>query len=46
MGLVDCAVLTVVESLGEERLALDRRHFTFMWPRHVESLTLLPDLPQ
>ena len=43
VGFVDAAVLTVVERLGEPKLAtLDRRHFTLMRPRHVEALELLP----
>ncbi len=44
VGFVDCAVLAVVERLGESKLAtLDRRHFTVMRPRHAGSLSLLPD---
>ncbi len=43
VGFVDAAVLAIVERLGEPKLAtLDRRHFTLMRPRHVESLQLLP----
>lgn len=43
IGFVDAAVLSVVERLGETKLAtLDHRHFTFVRPRHVEALELLP----
>lgn len=43
VGFVDCAVLAVVERLGEPKLAtLDRRHFAVMRPAHVDSLELLP----
>lgn len=43
VGFVDAAVLSVVERLGERRLAtLDRRHFSVMRPRHVAALELLP----
>ena len=44
VGLVDAAVLAVVERLGEDKLAtLDRRHFAVMRPAHISSLRLLPD---
>lgn len=44
IGLVDAAVLAVVERLREPKLAtLDRRHFGMLRPRHVDSLHLLPD---
>lgn len=43
VGFVDCAVLAVVERLGETKLAtLDHRHFATMRPRPVEALELLP----
>lgn len=43
VGFVDCAVLAVVERLGEPKVAtLDHRHFGVMRPRHVEALRLLP----
>lgn len=44
IGFVDAAVLAVVERLNEPKLAtLDRRHFGFIRPRHVDALTLLPE---
>ena len=44
IGLVDAAVLAVVERLQEPKLAtLDRRHFSMLRPRHVAALHLLPD---
>jgi predicted nucleic acid-binding protein len=43
IGFVDAAVLAIVERLGEPKLAtLDHRHFGALRPRHVASLTLLP----
>jgi predicted nucleic acid-binding protein len=43
VGLVDAAILAIVERLREPKLAtLDHRHFTVMRPRHVEALELLP----
>ena len=43
LGFVDAAVLSVVERLGETKLAtLDHRHFTLVRPRHVPALRLLP----
>jgi predicted nucleic acid-binding protein len=42
-GFVDAAVFAVTERLGEPKLAtLDRRHFSILRPRHVDSLVLLP----
>lgn len=44
IGFVDAAVLGIVERLNEPKLAtLDHRHFRMMRPRHVETLTLLPE---
>ncbi|MDE3103221.1 MAG: PIN domain-containing protein [Chloroflexota bacterium] len=44
VGFVDAAVLAVVESLGERKLAtLDRTHFGILRPRHVKALRLLPE---
>lgn len=43
IGLVDAAVLAIVERLGEPKLAtLDQRHFGLLRPRHVDALRLLP----
>jgi len=43
LGFVDAAVLSIVERLGEAKLAtLDRRHFAVVRPRHVPTLRLLP----
>jgi uncharacterized protein len=43
VGFVDAAVLAIVERLREPKLAtLDHRHFSFMRPRHVDALELLP----
>lgn len=43
IGFVDAAVLAVTERLNEPKLAtLDRRHFGFVRPRHVDALVLLP----
>lgn len=45
VGFVDAAVLSVVERLGERKLAtLDYRHFGLLRPRHVEALELVPPL--
>jgi predicted nucleic acid-binding protein len=44
IGFVDAAVLTIVERLGETKVAtLDHRHFGLVRPRHVDALVLLPD---
>jgi len=44
LGFVDAAVMAVVERLNEPKLAtLDQRHFRMIRPRHVDSLTLLPE---
>lgn len=43
LGFVDAAVLTLVERLGEVKLAtLDQRHFRIVRPRHTRTLSLLP----
>ena len=45
VGFVDATVLSVVERLGEPKLAtLDHRHFGLLRPRHVEALELVPAL--
>lgn len=42
-GFVDCSVVAIAERLGLTRLlTTDRRHFSFVRPRHVEALELLP----
>lgn len=43
IGLVDAAVLAIVERMNEPKLAtLDHRHFGLLRPRHRESIRLLP----
>ncbi len=43
LGLVDAAVLAIVERLREPKLAtLDHRHFAVIRPRHIKALELLP----
>lgn len=43
LDFVDAAVISIVERLGEAKLAtLDHRHFRVVRPRHVPSLRLLP----
>jgi len=43
LGFVDAAVVSIVERLGETKVAtLDRRHFSVIRPRHTEALELLP----
>jgi predicted nucleic acid-binding protein len=43
LGVVDASVLSLVERLGEDRLAtLDHRHFATVRPAHVDALALLP----
>lgn len=43
LGFVDAAVMSIVERLGETKLAtLDQRHFRVVRPRHVPSLRLVP----
>ncbi len=43
LGFVDAAVISVVERLGETKLAtLDHRHFAVVRPRHLPALRLLP----
>jgi predicted nucleic acid-binding protein len=44
VGLVDAAVLAVVERLDEPKVAtLDHRHFRVLRPRHVDALRLVPE---
>ena len=43
LGVVDASVVALLERLSEPKVAtLDRRHFSVVRPRHVESLTILP----
>jgi hypothetical protein len=41
--VVDASILTLVERLGESKVAtLDHRHFATMRPDHTTALELLP----
>jgi len=43
IGLVDAAVMAIVERLDEPKLAtLDRRHFSVIRPLHRDAIDLLP----
>ena len=43
LGLVDASVIALAEQLELREIAtLDRRHFSVVRPRHVDSFTLLP----
>ena len=43
LGMADASVVVLAERLGLAQIAtLDRRHFSVVRPRHVESFTLLP----
>ena len=43
IGFVDAAVFAIVERLGEPKLAtLDRRHFSLLRPRHLDTIDLVP----
>lgn len=43
LGAVDASVIAVAERLNASTVAtLDRRHFTVVRPRHVDSFDLLP----
>lgn len=43
LGTTDAAVVAVAERFGIAEIAtLDRRHFTVIRPRHVDTLTLVP----
>lgn len=45
LGFVDAAVIAIAEREGERTVAtLDHRHFSIVRPRHVRSLTLVPQL--
>ena len=44
LGLVDAAVVTVCERLGETKVGtLDRRQFSIVRPRHCPALEILPE---
>lgn len=44
LGTTDASVVAIAERLGIEEIAtLDRRHFTVVRPRHVNTFTLLPE---
>lgn len=44
LGTTDASVIAIAERLGVTEIAtLDRRHFTAVRPRHVESFSLLPE---
>jgi uncharacterized protein len=44
LGTTDATVIAACERLGLSEVAtLDRRHFGVVRPRHVETLTLLPE---
>jgi hypothetical protein len=43
LGATDACLVALAERLGIVELAtLDRRHFTVVRPRHVDTLTLIP----
>ena len=43
LGAVDACVVAVAERLGLAEIAtIDRRHFSVVRPRHVDTFTLLP----
>ena len=43
LGTVDASVVAAAERLGVSTIAtLDRRHFSVVRPKHVESFELLP----
>ena len=44
LGTTDASVIALAERLGVTEIAtIDRRHFTAVHPRHVETFTLLPE---
>lgn len=44
LGYVDASIVAVAEHLGETVIAtLDRRDFSAVRPRHIDSFTLIPD---
>lgn len=45
LGTTDASVIAVAERLDIREIAtLDRRHFSVVRPRHVEALTVLPEI--
>lgn len=43
LGLADASVVAIAEEIGAREIAtLDRRDFSVVRPRHVNSFTLLP----
>ena len=45
LGGTDAALIALAERLGVTEVAtVDRRYFTVVRPRHVESFVLVPDL--
>lgn len=45
LGTVDASLIALAERLDITTIAsLDRRHFAVVRPRHVDSLTLVPDV--
>lgn len=45
LGTTDASVIALAERLEISEIAtLDRRHFTVVRPRHIDSFTLLPEL--
>jgi predicted nucleic acid-binding protein len=43
LGGTDASLVAIAERLGIDQVAtFDRRHFTVVRPRHVDTLTLLP----
>ena len=46
LGTTDASVIALAERLGVDEIAtLDHRHFRVVRPSHVQTLTLLPELP-
>ncbi len=43
LGYVDATIVAIAERLGETKIAtLDRRHFSIIRPRHLETFELVP----
>lgn len=44
LGTTDATVIALCERLELTEVAtIDRRHFTIVWPRHVDALVVLPE---